>query len=134
MIAVLACAAAALLLVWAAVTGNGRLRVPPAVALVVAIAPAAAAWRLLRMRSPTAGSGDGAAALIFTSFAATGAWIALGSGARVCTSGGRLDPVVQTGLSCRVPFGIGAVLAALLAAYAIARLRRATVSDRSRSS
>lgn len=112
-------------LIWAAATRSAALRVPPAVAYVAAAVFVLAAARILRLRGPSPGPGDGTAALMLGAMAAVGAWIAAGPGARVCGVGTGGRPLAAaTGLECRVPFGVGAVITALMAAYALRRWRR----------
>lgn len=114
--------AVAALLAWAAATHAPALRVPPTIALVLAGVLVAAAWRLVELHRRTADSGDGAAALIFAGTAIVALWIALGSGARACrvgVAGPAFAPA--SGLACRIPFGIGGVLAVLMALFALGR-------------
>ena len=109
------------------------LRVPPTIALILAGVLVAAAWRLVELHRRAAGSGDGAAAVIFAGTAIFALWIALGSGTRACRVGVDRPPSVPaSGLACRIPFGIAGVLATATALYALSRwmrARRAGASD-----
>ncbi len=71
-------------------------------------------------------TGDGFAAVLLASLAGIGGWIAVTPGPSVCTFGSALRAITPlAGLACRVPFGIGAILAMLMAGYAAYRLWRA---------
>lgn len=48
-------------------------------------------------------------ALLLAMFAPP-AWIAFGAGERACRLGGELFGIAATGLMCRVPFGVGALV------------------------
>jgi hypothetical protein len=99
--------------------------VPPAIAYLLAGVLVLAAARLLQLRRPPPDAGDGIAALMLGAMAAVAAWIAAGPGARLCGLGAGGRPLVPgTSLACRVPFGVGAVVTALMAAYAIRRWLR----------
>jgi hypothetical protein len=124
--AAIGCVAVAALLVWAAATRAPALRVPPIIALLLAGVMIAAAWRLLLLHRRIASSGDGAAALMLAGTAILGLWIALGSGARNCRVGLDRSPyAAASGLVCRIPFGVGGVIAAAMALYALHRWLRA---------
>ncbi|MDB4885653.1 MAG: hypothetical protein JWN79_1091 [Gemmatimonadetes bacterium] len=125
-IAAAGCVATSALLVWAAVTHAPGLRVPSAVALVLAGATGVAAWRVGQLYRGGAGTGDGSAALVLAAMAVFGLWVAVGGGARQC--GVRLGSgpsVAVAGAACRVPFGIGGLLATVAALYALRRWARA---------
>lgn len=116
------CAAAAALLLWAAISGSQNLNVPPAIAYVAAWAFGTGAMRLLQLAHDPRSPGDGLAVLFNAGMAAIGLWIALGSGARTCTGNITLGTAVQgTGLGCRIPFGIGGLIAASFSVYAALR-------------
>ncbi len=116
------CAAAAALLLWAAITGSQNLNVPPAIAYVAAWAFGIGAVRLLQLAHDPKSPGDGFAVLFNAGMAAIGLWIALGSGARACTGNITFGTAAQgTGLGCRIPFGVGGLIAAIFAAYAAFR-------------
>jgi len=120
----------AALLGWAATTRAPALRVPPAVSLLLSGVMLAAAWRLVQLHRRVAGSGDAAATLIFAGMAIFGLWVARGSGARACRVGlGRPPVALASGLACRIPFGVGGVLAAAMALYAAQRWLRARRRD-----
>ena len=124
--AAIGCAAVALLLVWAAATRAPALRVPPTIALLLAGVMVAAAWRLLQLHRQLAGAGDGLAALMLAGTATFALWIAVGSGARNCRVALDRSPyTAASGLTCRIPFGVGGVLAAVMALYAVSRWMRA---------
>lgn len=57
--------------------------------------------------------------LIVASFAVIGLWIGLGEGPRECSSsssvGGFVREGATSGLGCRIPFGLGGALCALIA-------------------
>jgi hypothetical protein len=126
LLAAVGCIAGSVLLVWAAATGAPGLRVPAAVALIVAAVPAAAAWRLLQLWRGVASAGDGAAALVLAAMATFCLWVAVGPGARRCGVRVGGGPVAGPGgLACRVPFGVGGALVALAALYALRRWARA---------
>lgn len=115
----LICTAIAGLLTWAAATGHPGLEVPPAVAYVAAGVHALAALRLIQLAIRPESPGDGFGALIIGGLAGVGGWIAFGAGERICTAGvSGLAIGESVGLGCRVPFGIGAVLAGAIALYA----------------
>ena len=123
-VAALLCAGGATVLAWAASSNSPQLNVPPAIAYVAAAVLGLGALRLLQLvRRPTS-SGDRFAALITGGMAAIGGWIAFGPGARACTTGS--DGVVSTvaGSSCRIPFGIGAVITLSISVYATRRWLR----------
>jgi len=112
----------AALLTWAPASRGPGLRVPAPVAYLAAGALALGALRALERIAAPGGAGDGVATLLLASLAAVGFWIALAPGARVCHVGPALRATTPLeGLSCRIPFGIGAVLGALMAAYAARR-------------
>jgi hypothetical protein len=124
--AAIGCAAAAALLLWAAATHAPALRVPPTIALLLAGVMVAAAWRLLQLHRQLAGAGDGVAALMLAGTATFALWIAVGSGARSCrVSLDRSPYAAASGIACRIPFGVGGVLAAVMALYAVSRWMRA---------
>lgn len=126
LLAAVGCLAVATLLAWAAATHAPALRVPPTIALILAGVLVAVAWRLVELHRRTTASGDGAAAVIFAGTATFALWVALGSGARACRVGVDRPPFVPAGgLACRIPFGIGGVLAAAMALYALNRWWRA---------
>jgi hypothetical protein len=115
----------ATLLAWAAATHAPALRVPPTIALVLAGVLIAATWRLVELHRRATSSGDGAAALIFAGTAIFALWVAIGSGGRACRVGMGGPPFAPaSGLACRIPFGIGGVLAASMALYAARRWAR----------
>lgn len=117
---------ASALLAWAAATRAPGLRVPPAVAVLAAGVAALAAWRLGQLYRGRAGAGDGLATLLLTGMAALALWIAAGPGPRSCGVGGGGRPLAgASGLACRLPFGIGGLLLALTALYALRRWVRA---------
>ena len=116
----------AALLVWAAATRAPGLRVPAPVAHLAAGALALGALRALQRLADPGSVGDGLAALLLASLGALGLWIALAPGVGVCAVGPSLRATAPlSGLACRVPFGLGAVLAALMAGYAARRWSRA---------
>lgn len=79
-IAAAGCVATSALLVWAAMTHAPGLRVPSAVALVLAGATGVAAWRVGQLYRGGAGTGDGSAALVLAAMAVFGLWVAVGGG------------------------------------------------------
>lgn len=98
---------------------------PAAIILLVAVAFALAAARVVQLRRSPDSPGDGFAALILVTFALIGGWIALSPNAPGCTVGVGGMPIGESaGASCRVPFGIGAVITAAAALYAAVRWRR----------
>jgi hypothetical protein len=124
--AAIGCVGVAILLGWAAATRSPALRVPPRIALVVAGVLVAAAWRLVQLHRRPVSTGDGAAALMFAGMATFALWIAVGSGARACRVGLDRPPFAAAGgLACRIPFGIGGALVAVMAWYAARRWMRA---------
>lgn len=124
--AAVALLALAALLAWAAATEAPALRVPAVVAYAVAWCLGLGALRALQLSLVPGSAGDGLAALLLAGLAGVGAWIALGPGTRACAVGPSLRATTPlTGLACRVPFGFGALLTALLAAYAAQRWWRA---------
>lgn len=115
----LALLAVAALLIWSAATSSPGLNVPAPVAYLVAGALVLGALRAIQQITKPGSAGNGLATLLLTSMAAVGLWIAAAPGVRVCAGGpgpGTMKPL--SGLACRVPFGLGAVLTALLAGYA----------------
>jgi hypothetical protein len=127
--AALGCGAASVLLTWAAATGAPGLHVPPAIAVLVAGVLAVAGWRLGQLYRGAGGAGDGSAVLILAGMAALAFWIAAGSGSRSCGIGiGARALSGAAGLGCRIPFGVGGLIVAVAALYALrrwARTRRA---------
>lgn len=68
--------------------------------------------------------------LIVASFATIGLWIGLGDGPRECTSSTSVGAFVRenasSGLGCRIPFGLGGALCAVIAvAMVVSAVRRA---------
>ena len=128
------CGATSVLLTWAAMTRAPGLRVPPTVALFVAGVAGVAAWRLTLLARGAADSGDGAATLLFAGTTAICWWIAFGPGARRCVVGlGYRALEGAAGVACRGPFGIGALLAAAAALYALHRWRHRSSSAADRA-
>jgi hypothetical protein len=118
----LGCAAIAALLLWAAITDSQSLNVPPAIAYVAAWVFGTGAARLLQLVHDPNSPGDAFAVLICAGMATIGLWIAVGSGARECTGGIAYGTAVQTtGAGCRIPFGIGGLMAASFSVYAAFR-------------
>ena len=109
-----------------AATGNDGLNVPPAVAYIAGAIFVVAALRMLQLQLQPASEGNGYAALMCAGFTLIGGWIALGPGQRICTGGigiGGVGAGAQ-GLGCRVPFGIGALIAGAMTLYAAWRWAR----------
>jgi hypothetical protein len=118
----LSCAAVAALLLWAAITDSQSLNVPPAIAYVAAWVFGTGAVRLLQLARDPKSPGDAFAVLFCAGMAAIALWIAVGSGARACTGGTTFGTAVQaSGAECRIPFGIGGLLAATFSVYAAFR-------------
>jgi len=116
----------AALLTWAAGSGAPGLRVPALVAYLAAGALALGAVRALQLIVAPGSAGDGIATPLLTSLAGIGLWIAVAPGARACSAESGLRAMTPlVGMACRVPFGLGAVLATLMAGYAARRWWRA---------
>lgn len=124
--AALLCLGIGVFVVFITATSDPALRVPPIVAYLAASAFIVAAFRLLQLQRGVGGEGNGSAVLICMAFAGSGGWIAVGPGQRICGVGLPAGGVTSAeGLACRVPFGIGALLAAGIALYAALRWLRA---------
>lgn len=127
-----ACALVAVLLAWAAIARNPALDVPPAIGAVASWVFMTGAVRLVQLARRPESPGDGFAVLLMAGLAAIGLWIALWPGEQVCEVGGGSGATsTATGLQCRVPFGIGALIVLLMAFHAGQRwLRRRRTGDR----
>lgn len=112
------------------------LHVPPAVAWIVVAVFLMGALAVLKQLLGFHAKVDGLAPLILAGFTAIGAWIALSPNARGCTAGVSDVPVAEvSGLACRIPFGIGAVISGMMAVYSgLAWLRARRRSDDADSS
>ena len=104
----------AVLLVRAAIIRDPGLRVPPVIAYVCAGVLLTGAFAVLQQMRGGPTRGHGAAVLILAGFTIMGAWIALSPSSGGCTIGVNDSAGVATsGLACRIPFGIGALICAL---------------------
>lgn len=105
-----------------AATGDEGLNVPPAIAYTAGGIFVVAALRMLQLQLQPASAGNGYAALMLAGFTLIGGWIAVGPGERVCSGGIGIVGVGAgagaQGLGCRVPFGIGALIAGAMTLYA----------------
>ncbi len=126
------CTASALFVAWVAATRQPGLNAPPSIAYVVAFIFALTALRLLQLRGNATSEGHGFTFLFCSAMAVIGGWIAFGGGPRACT-GSVNDGVESTasGLACRIPFGLGAVLTGAIALYALVRFVRSRALFRS---
>lgn len=123
--AALAGVAAGAHLLWITWSGSPGLQVPAPIAYTAAWVFLLGGVRALQMAWAPESPGDGLAALIAGGLTVIGAWIAVGPGPRTCTAGSSGRAIGQlSGLECRVPFGVGAVLAGLIAVYAVRRWNR----------
>lgn len=109
---------AAGLLSWAAISQQPNLNVPTPVALIGAAAFAVAGLRIIQMILRPDSTGAGLAAVIAGLLGLIGVWISVGPGERICSTGWMLAGSQATGAQCRVPFGIGSVVALMIAIYA----------------
>ena len=106
------------LLVRAVLVGDPGLRVPPVVAYIAAgiffMGAVAVLKQLLGIHSTV----DGLAPLILAGLTAIGAWIALSPESGGCTVGSGDGPGVEvSGLGCRIPFGLGALITGAMTVY-----------------
>jgi hypothetical protein len=103
----------AVMLIRAAIIRDPGLRVPPIIAYVCAGVLLTGAFAVVQQLRGGPTRGHGAAVLILAGFTIMGAWIAL-SPSSGCTMGVNDGAGVATsGLACRIPFGIGALICAL---------------------
>ena len=124
-VAALCCLAFGAYLAWLGAVRHPQLRVPPAVAWVLAGVLACAAAVLLAKAARRLRVAGRLAIPILAGFTAVGAWIALGAGPQVCRASGPGVAVAAGDMQCRVAFGIGALISAGMTLLAI-RLARAT--------
>ena len=104
----------AVMLIRAAVIRDSGLRVPPMIAYVCAGVLLTGAFAVLQQVRGGPTRGHGAAVLILAGFTVMGAWIALSPNSGGCTVGVESSAGIATsGLACRIPFGIGALICAL---------------------
>lgn len=103
----------AVLLIRAAITGDPGLRVPPFIAYVCAAVFLIGAFAVLQQMFGGATRGHGAAVLILAGLTTIGGWIALSPSADGCSIGLSEVATRTSGLACRIPFGIGALLTGL---------------------
>jgi hypothetical protein len=95
------------------------LRVPPAIGYVVAATLAVAALAVLAKVRGSPRAQTGLAALVLAGMAVTAAWISTPAGARGCRSSLGALPGLPPSFGCRAAFGAGALVTALMAAYAL---------------
>ena len=115
---VLFCLGTAALLVGAALARNSQLRVPPAVAFIAAAVLLAAALALLAKAARRPKVVDWLMVAILTGFAIVGAWIALAGEAGACRPAVP-GQAIGSSAGCRAAFGIGALINAGVAAWAM---------------
>jgi hypothetical protein len=99
--------------------------------LLVGVVVVLVAGRLVQLYRNPESPGDGFAALALIALAGIGAWIALSPEPQSCVVGVEGAEIGQTsGASCRVPFGVGAIITTGIAVYAATRWirRRSTGS------
>jgi hypothetical protein len=111
----LLCAGYGAFCAWAALTRAFGLEVPPLVMYCVAFLFGLTAVRLMQLRANADSPGFGFAFLFCGAMAAIGGWIAFGPGPRACTGSAGAIEGSMSGLGCRVPFGIGALICATIA-------------------
>lgn len=124
----------AMFLIRAGIVRDPGLHVPPAIAFVTAgvLLLGALAMLLQIIGGPT--RGHGVAVLILAGFTVIGAWIALSPDSGGCTIGVNGGPGTATsGLACRIPFGIGAVISGAMTLYAATTWVRARRPRQDRS-
>jgi hypothetical protein len=112
-------------LTWLGAVRHPQLRVPSAIAWVLAGVLACAAATLLARAARRPRLVSWLAVPVLAGFAAAGAWIALGAGPRACRASGPGVAVAAGGMHCRAAFGVGALVAAGMTLLAV-RLARAT--------
>ena len=109
------------LLIRAAIVHDPGLRVPPFVAYVAAGVFFVGALAVFRQRQSDRTSGALLASLILMGLAFIGAWIALSPDSGGCSVGASGGAEAETsGLGCRIPFGIGALVTAVAGVVAAA--------------
>lgn len=109
---------AATVLIRARIIRDPSLRVPLVIAYLCAgvfLTGAFAVWQQI-VGGPT--RGHGAAVLILAGFTIMGGWVALSPNAGGCTVGVNGAGTSTSGLACRVPFGVGALISGLMTIYA----------------
>lgn len=116
-----AMAAAGFGIAYAGFTHARGLRVPPAIAYLLALICLITAARLVELASGRTGTGDWFGTLFFGAAAVVTWWISLRGDPRYCTSSISLIPG-PGGNPCRVPFGIAAGICTALAIYCVWRL------------
>ena len=126
--------AGAVLIIRAAMIGDPGLRVPPLIAYACAGVFLVGAFALLQQIFGGPTRGHGAAVLILAGLTVIGAWIALSPSSGGCTIGLNEAGTQASGLMCRIPFGIGALLTGLAtfaAGRSWIRARRPTTASSS---
>ena len=114
-LAVILCTLTAGLLARAAIIGDPGLRVPPVIAYIAAAIFLMGALAVLKQIAGIHRTVDGLAPLILAAFTAIGGWIALSPDAGSCEASFNGGPGTEvSGLGCRIPFGIGALISAAM--------------------
>lgn len=124
----------ALFLVRAAIIRDPGLHVPPVIAYVVAGVFLLGAVAVVQQIIGGPTRGHGVAVLILAGFTVIGAWIALSPDSGGCTVGVNDGPgTAASGLACRIPFGIGALISGAMTLYAATTWIRARRPRQDRS-
>lgn len=116
----------AVLLIRASIVRAPGLHVPPVIAWISGAVFLLGAVAVLKQMRGAQTTVDGLAPLILAGLTAIGAWISLSPDAGGCTAGVSDWPAVEvSGLGCRIPFGIGALITGMMAVYSGAAWLRA---------
>ena len=105
--------AGAIYLARAGIIRDPGLRVPAMIAYTCAGVFLVAAFAVLQQMFGGPTRGHGAAVLMLGGMTAMGAWIALSPSSGGCTIGVNDGGTSASGLLCRIPFGIGALIMGL---------------------
>jgi hypothetical protein len=117
-LAIVLLTAVAVLLGRASIVRDPGLHVPAVVAWITAAVFLMGAVAVLKQVRGVESNVDGLAPLILAGLTAIGGWIALSPDSGGCTVGASDGPGMEvSGLGCRIPFGIGAVITGLMAVY-----------------
>jgi hypothetical protein len=109
----------AVFLIRAVRLGDPGLHVPPSIAYVTAVVLLLGAVAVLQQIIGGPTKGHGVAVLILAGFTVIGGWIALSPDSGGCSIGVNGAPgTAASGLACRIPFGIGAVISGVMTVYA----------------
>ena len=95
------------------------LNAPRWVAYLAASVFALAGGSLIARGFKRASIAEGCVALLLCAFLLIGLWIALGPGARSCSGGLPGLAITATGASCRLAFGSGAIVVAVMLGLAV---------------